>query len=62
MMKRLAHRGIVIYFQKTPMSAFEKAVNSSFEGIETDVQMTIDGELLLLHDDRSIVQVMVKVF
>ena len=51
-MKRLAHRGYSDLFPENTMSAFEKAVNSSFEGIETDVQMTIDGELLLLHDDK----------
>lgn len=52
MMKRLAHRGYSDLFPENTMSAFEQAVNSSFEGIETDVQMTIDGELLLLHDDK----------
>ena len=51
-MKRLAHRGYSDLFPENTMSAFEKAVNSSLEGIETDVQMTIDGELLLLHDDK----------
>ena len=51
-MKRLAHRGYSDLFPENTMSAFEKAVNSSFEGIETDVQMTKDGELLLLHDDK----------
>ena len=38
-MKRLAHRGYSDLFPENTMSAFEKAVNSSFEGIETDVQM-----------------------
>lgn len=52
MMKRLAHRGYSDLFPENTMSAFEQAVNSSFEGIETDVQMTKDGELLLLHDDK----------
>lgn len=51
-MKRLAHRGYSDLFPENTMSAFEQAVNSSFEGIETDVQMTKDGELLLLHDDK----------
>lgn len=51
-MQRLAHRGYSDLFPENTMSAFEKAVNSSFEGIETDVQMTKDGELLLLHDDK----------
>ena len=52
-MQRLAHRGYSDLFPEYTMSAFEKAVNSSFEGIETDVQMTIDGELLLLHDVKK---------
>ena len=41
-MKRLAHRGYSDLFPENTMSAFEKAANSSFEGIETDVQMTVD--------------------
>ena len=49
MMKRLAHRGYSDLFPENTMSAFEQAVNSSFEGIETDVQMTKDGELCLLY-------------
>lgn len=52
MMKRLAHRGYSDLFPENTMSAFEKAAHSSFEGIETDVQMTKDGVLVLLHDDK----------
>lgn len=51
-MKRLAHRGYSDLFPENTMSAFEKAAHSSFEGIETDVQMTKDGALVLLHDDK----------
>lgn len=52
MMKRLAHRGYSDLFPENTMSAFGKAAYSSFEGIETDVQMTKDGVLVLLHDDK----------
>ena len=52
MMKRLAHRGYSDLFPENTMSAFGKAAHSSFEGIETDVQMTKDGVLVLLHDDK----------
>ena len=52
-MKRLAHRGYSDLFPENTMSAFEKAAHSSFEGIETDVQMTKDGILVLLHDDNN---------
>ena len=51
-MKRLAHRGYSDLFPENTMSAFEKAAYSSFEGIETDAQMTKDGVLVLLHDDK----------
>jgi glycerophosphoryl diester phosphodiesterase len=34
------------------MLAFEKAIEAGFDGIETDVQMTKDGVLVLLHDNK----------
>ena len=51
-MNKLAHRGYSDLFPENTMSSFTRAVESSFEGIETDVQMTSDGYLVLLHDDK----------
>lgn len=52
-MKIWAHRGCSqIYSENTPL-AFEKAVElNGLEGIELDIQMTKDGELVVIHDER----------
>lgn len=46
-----AHRGASGYFPENTMLAFEKAIEMSCDGIETDVQMTSDNELVLIHDE-----------
>lgn len=47
-----AHRGASGYFPENTMLAFEKAVEMGATGIETDVQMTRDGILVLIHDEE----------
>lgn len=47
-----AHRGASGYFPENTMLAFEKAVSLGSTGIETDIQMTKDGVLVLIHDER----------
>jgi glycerophosphoryl diester phosphodiesterase len=46
-----AHRGASGYYPENTMLAFEKAVELGCTGIETDVQMTSDGVLVLIHDE-----------
>lgn len=46
-----AHRGASGYCPENTMSAFEKAVQLGATGIETDVQRTKDGVLVLIHDE-----------
>lgn len=46
-----AHRGASGYFPENTMLAFEKALPMGATGIETDVQMTKDGVLVLIHDE-----------
>lgn len=46
-----AHRGASGYYPENTMLAFEKAIDLGCDGIETDVQMTSDGELVLIHDE-----------
>lgn len=46
-----AHRGASAYYPENTMLAFEKAVELGANGIETDVQMTSDGVLVLIHDE-----------
>lgn len=46
-----AHRGASVYYPENTMLAFEKALELGATGIETDVQMTEDGVLILIHDE-----------
>lgn len=51
-MKIFAHRGASADFPENTMAAFREAVRLQVDGIETDVQMTKDGELVLCHDEQ----------
>jgi glycerophosphoryl diester phosphodiesterase/glyoxylase-like metal-dependent hydrolase (beta-lactamase superfamily II) len=46
-----AHRGASEYCPENTMSAFSEAVRMGANGIETDIQKTKDGVLVLFHDD-----------
>lgn len=46
-----AHRGASGYYPENTMISFEKAIEMGCTGIETDVQMTKDGVLVLIHDE-----------
>lgn len=47
----IAHRGYSSEFPENTMPAFEGALDLGVDYIETDVQMTKDGRLVLFHDD-----------
>lgn len=51
-MKKLAHRGYSAYYPENTMIAFKKAYERGFDGVETDVHMTKDGQLVLIHDEK----------
>lgn len=46
-----AHRGASGYAPENTMPAFEKAIEMGADGIELDVQLTKDGELVVIHDE-----------
>ncbi len=46
-----AHRGASGYAPENTLVAFEKAIELKADGIELDVQMTKDGELVIIHDE-----------
>lgn len=46
-----AHRGASAVCPENTMAAFRKALELGATGIETDVQMTADGQLVLIHDE-----------
>ena len=52
-MKIWAHRGCSQRYPENTMLAFERAAGlDNLEGIELDIQLTKDGELAVIHDER----------
>ncbi|NRG45209.1 glycerophosphodiester phosphodiesterase [Bacillus sp. CRN 9] len=47
-----AHRGLSGHYPENTMAAFQAAMDSGADGIELDVQMTKDGQLVIIHDER----------
>lgn len=50
-MKILAHRGYRAKYPENTMLAFEKAIEAGCDGMELDVQLTRDGEMVIIHDE-----------
>ncbi len=46
-----AHRGASGYAPENTLEAFQKAIDLNADGIELDVQMTKDGQLVIIHDE-----------
>jgi glycerophosphoryl diester phosphodiesterase len=46
-----AHRGGKLEFEENTLTAFRNSYEKGVRGCETDVRMTKDGELVILHDD-----------
>lgn len=51
MVKNFAHRGFSGKYPENTMLAFEKAIDAGADGIELDVQLTKDGEIVVFHDE-----------
>lgn len=51
-MQVIAHRGASGYAPENTRAAFDLAIELGADAIETDLQVTRDGELVLIHDDR----------
>lgn len=47
-----AHRGGAHEFDENTLDAFRSSYAAGLRGFETDVRMTKDGELVILHDDK----------
>lgn len=47
-----AHRGASGYAPENTLEAFNLAVRQKADGVELDVQMTKDGQLVVIHDER----------
>ena len=50
-MKNFAHRGFSGKYPENTMLAFQKAFETGADGIELDVQLTKDGEVVIIHDE-----------
>jgi glycerophosphoryl diester phosphodiesterase len=50
-MLAIAHRGASAYAPENTRAAFDLAIEMGSDMIETDVHVTRDGELVLIHDD-----------
>lgn len=51
-MKVYAHRGYSGRYPENTMLAFKKAAELGVDGIELDVQLTKDGKVVVIHDER----------
>lgn len=51
-MKVWSHRGASAYAPENTMEAFKLAVEMGTDGIETDVHLSKDGVLVLMHDEK----------
>ena len=50
--RNYAHRGFSGNYPENTMLAFEKALEAGCEGMEFDVHLTRDRELVIIHDER----------
>jgi glycerophosphoryl diester phosphodiesterase len=48
----LAHRGYAAEYPENTLLAFKEAEKAGADGLELDVQMTKDGELVVIHDEK----------
>lgn len=51
-MVKLGHRGYSAKYPENTMLAFKAAIDGNFDGVETDVQLTKDNQLVLIHDEK----------
>ena len=51
-MKVFGHRGFSGKYPENTMLAFEKAVETGCYGIELDVQLTKDNQIVIMHDEK----------
>lgn len=51
MTKIFAHRGFRAMYPENTLLSFKKAFELGVDGIELDVHMTRDGEIVVIHDE-----------
>jgi glycerophosphoryl diester phosphodiesterase len=50
-MLKIGHRGAKGYVAENTLASFQKAIDLNFDGIELDVHLSFDGELMVIHDE-----------
>lgn len=50
--KRIVHTGVTQFAPENTLEAFQKAVELGFEGIELDIQICADGEIIVIHNNN----------
>ena len=50
-MLKIGHRGAKGYEPENTLISFEKAIELNVDGIELDVHLSLDGELMVIHDE-----------
>jgi glycerophosphoryl diester phosphodiesterase len=50
-MLKIGHRGAKGYEPENTLLSFQKALNMQVDGIELDVHLSADGELMVIHDE-----------
>ena len=50
--KIFAHRGIMDEYPENTIESFERALELEVDGIETDIQESKDGHLVIIHDEK----------
>lgn len=51
-MLKIAHRGAKGYAPENTLFAFQKAIDFGCDAIELDVHLSLDGEIMVMHDEK----------
>lgn len=51
-MLKIAHRGAKGYATENTLFAFQKAIDLGCDAIELDVHLSLDGEIIVIHDEK----------
>ncbi|WP_293890703.1 glycerophosphodiester phosphodiesterase family protein [Flavobacterium sp.] len=50
-MHKIGHRGAKGYVAENTLASFQKAIDLGVDGIELDVHLSLDGKIMVIHDD-----------
>ena len=50
-MHTIGHRGAKGHVAENTLASFQKAIEFGVDGIELDVHLSLDGKLIVIHDD-----------